>query len=77
MRKTPNRATAATPTSPGPNTPGAAEAPSLAQALQQLIEKTLAANNGNVARTARLLGVSRGMVYRHLKRSALAQDDTT
>ncbi|MEZ5704968.1 MAG: helix-turn-helix domain-containing protein [Burkholderiaceae bacterium] len=53
------------------------EAPSLAQALQQLIEKTLAANNGNVARTARLLGVSRGMVYRHLKRSALAQDDTT
>jgi sigma-54 dependent transcriptional regulator, acetoin dehydrogenase operon transcriptional activator AcoR len=45
------------------------EAPSLAEALQHLIEKTLAANNGNVARTARLLGVSRGMVYRHLKRS--------
>ena len=53
-----------------------AHAPSLAQALQELIEKTLASNHGNVARTARLLGVSRGMVYRHLKRSAQAQDDT-
>jgi sigma-54 dependent transcriptional regulator, acetoin dehydrogenase operon transcriptional activator AcoR len=57
--------------------PASTEAPSLAQALQQLIEKTLAANNGNVARTARLLGVSRGMVYRHLKRPAQAQDETT
>jgi transcriptional regulator of acetoin/glycerol metabolism len=45
------------------------EPQSLAQALQDLIEKTLEANEGNVARTARLLGVSRGMVYRHLKKS--------
>jgi sigma-54 dependent transcriptional regulator, acetoin dehydrogenase operon transcriptional activator AcoR len=48
---------------------GPLEPPSLAQALQRLIEQTLAANEGNVARTARLLGISRGMVYRHLKRS--------
>ena len=46
------------------------DAPSLAEALQRLIDKTLAANNGNVARTARILGVSRGTVYRNLKKSA-------
>jgi transcriptional regulator with PAS, ATPase and Fis domain len=38
---------------------------SLAQTRQHLIEQTLLANGGNVARTARQLGVSRGMVYRH------------
>lgn len=50
-------------------TPPLPEAPSLAEALQRLIDKTLAANNGNVARTARILGVSRGTVYRNLKKS--------
>jgi transcriptional regulator of acetoin/glycerol metabolism len=43
-------------------------APSLAQTQQRLIEDTLQANGGNVARTARQLGVSRGLVYRHLRR---------
>jgi transcriptional regulator of acetoin/glycerol metabolism len=43
-------------------------APSLAQTQQRLIEDTLQANGGNVARTARKLGVSRGLVYRHLRR---------
>ena len=44
------------------------EKPSLAQTQQRLIEDTLQANGGNVARTARQLGVSRGLVYRHLRR---------
>lgn len=33
---------------------------------QQHIEKTLAACGGNVSRAARTLGVSRGLIYRHL-----------
>ena len=40
-------------------------AASLATQRQQLIAETLQANGGNVARTARQLGVSRGLVYRH------------
>lgn len=48
--------------------PAPAEAPSLAQTQQRLIEDTLQANGGNVARTARQLGVSRGLVYRHLRK---------
>jgi transcriptional regulator of acetoin/glycerol metabolism len=53
-----------------PETPAPAPvaAPSLAQTQQRLIEDTLQANGGNVARTARQLGVSRGLVYRHLRR---------
>ena len=35
-----------------------------------LIEQTLAACSGNVSMTARKLGVSRGLVYRHVRRSA-------
>ena len=42
----------------------------LRAANHQLIEKTLAACDGNVSRAARELGVSRGLVYRHLKASA-------
>lgn len=48
--------------------PAPAAAPSLAQTQQRLIEDALRANGGNVARTARQLGVSRGLVYRHLRR---------
>ena len=51
-------------------------APSLAQSQQRLIEETLATQHGNVAKTARLLGVSRGLVYRHL-RKAPAEDIAT
>lgn len=48
--------------------PAPAAAPSLAQTQQRLIEDALQANGGNVARTARQLGVSRGLVYRHLRK---------
>lgn len=41
----------------------------LRTASHQLIEKTLAACAGNVSRAARELGVSRGLIYRHLKAS--------
>lgn len=54
----------------GPEAPAPAPvaAPSLAQTQQRLIEDALQANGGNVARTARQLGVSRGLVYRHLRK---------
>lgn len=42
--------------------------PSLAGLQQRLIEETLLAQGGNVAKTARVLGVSRGLVYRHLRK---------
>lgn len=45
-----------------------ATALSLADTQQRLIGEALQANGGNVARTARQLGVSRGLVYRHLRR---------
>lgn len=48
--------------------PAPVAAPSLAQTQQRLIDDALQANGGNVARTARQLGVSRGLVYRHLRR---------
>lgn len=49
--------------------PAAAPAPaSLADAHRQLIDQTLQRNGGNVARTARELGVSRGLLYRHLQK---------
>ena len=67
---------AAMPPAPGPvpaaepeaPAPAPAAAPSLAQTQQRLIEDALQANGGNVARTARQLGVSRGLVYRHLRK---------
>ncbi len=37
---------------------------------RQLIHQTLQACDGNVSRAARKLGVSRGLVYRHLKQAA-------
>ena len=51
-----------------PAAPAPAAAPSLADTQQRLIGEALLANGGNVARTARQLGVSRGLVYRHLRR---------
>jgi transcriptional regulator of acetoin/glycerol metabolism len=36
----------------------------------QLIERTLGACGGNVSRAARELGVSRGLIYRHIKQAA-------
>lgn len=39
----------------------------LAQSSLSHIQHALAENDGNVARTARALGVSRGLIYRHLK----------
>ena len=42
----------------------------LQDAKLQLIEKTLAACQGNVSRAARELGVSRGLIYRHVKPAA-------
>lgn len=59
--------TAPVDTAPADDAP-ADGAPSLAQAQQQLIEDALRSHGGNVARTARQLGVSRGLVYRHLRR---------
>ena len=60
---------------PEPATTAAAAAPPedstpLRAANQQWVEKTLAACGGNVSRAARELGVSRGLIYRHLKASA-------
>ncbi len=39
---------------------------------RQLVHQTLQACAGNVSRTARKLGVSRGLVYRHLKQAGTA-----
>ena len=36
---------------------------------RHLIERTVAGCGGNVSKAARTLGVSRGLVYRHLKQS--------
>jgi len=44
----------------------ATAASSLAEAQHGLIVSALRANQGNVAKTARQLGVSRGLLYRHL-----------
>lgn len=41
----------------------------LREASQQLIERTLADCGGNVSRAARELGVSRGLIYRHVKQA--------
>jgi transcriptional regulator of acetoin/glycerol metabolism len=66
----------ADPTNPDdtPAPPAAEPAPapaSTAQTLQDadrhLVQRTLQACGGNVSQAARRLGVSRGLVYRHLK----------
>jgi DNA-binding NtrC family response regulator len=43
----------------------------------QLVERTLAEYGGNVSKAARALGVSRGLIYRHLNRSSPAPADAT
>jgi len=54
--------------------PGGSDNPptssSLADIHRALIDRTLAEQGGNIARTARALGVSRGLLYRHLRRQA-------
>ena len=59
--------------------PAAAPAPapapadsSLRESDRHLIGQTLQSCGGNVSKAARLLGVSRGLVYRHLRRAAPA-----
>jgi transcriptional regulator of acetoin/glycerol metabolism len=43
----------------------------------QLVERTLAEYGGNVSKAARALGVSRGLIYRHMNRSPAAPADVT
>lgn len=43
----------------------------------QLVERTLAEYGGNVSKAARALGVSRGLIYRHLNRPPPAPADVT
>lgn len=71
----PMTASAASAATPGaaPNPPASATPPgmpagTLRDTDRHLIEQTLRACDGNVSRAARQLGVSRGLVYRHLKR---------
>ena len=58
---TPARAPAAAPPS---------QAATLRDSDRDLITRTVASCDGNVSKAARQLGVSRGLVYRHLKASA-------
>ncbi len=65
-------------------TPEAGEAPdstasggSLADTHRALIDRTLAEQGGNIARAARALGVSRGLLYRHLRRHATTDGNGT
>jgi len=51
-----------------------APAPSLDEASRVLIEQTLAQCQGNVSRAARLLGVSRGLLYRRLREWSCAEN---
>jgi len=57
-------------TSPAPESAPGATVPTLRDNDRQLIQQTVQACGGNVSKAARTLGVSRGLVYRHLKASA-------
>lgn len=50
-------------------------ASSLAESQQRLIGEALKVHRGNVAKTARLLGVSRGLVYRHMRKAQTGAAD--
>ena len=50
-----------------------ASAPTLRDSDRHLIVRTVQACEGNVSKAARALGVSRGLVYRHLKQARQAQ----
>ncbi len=57
------------PSAPAPTPTGASSAASatLGQHTREVIERTLADCGGNISRTARRLGVSRGLLYRRLR----------
>lgn len=57
-------------TSPAPESAPGATVPTLRDNDRQLIQQTVQACGGNVSKAARTLGVSRGLVYRHLKARA-------
>ena len=65
-------AAAAQPERPAPAV-AALPAATLRDTDRHLIAQTVRACDGNVSKAARTLGVSRGLVYRHLKRAQLAQ----
>jgi sigma-54 dependent transcriptional regulator, acetoin dehydrogenase operon transcriptional activator AcoR len=54
--------------------PGALATPRLWESDLDLIQRTLQACDGNVSETAKLLGVSRGLVYRRLRSAGNASD---
>jgi transcriptional regulator of acetoin/glycerol metabolism len=60
------------PASPSIGAPGASRptAPTLRDNDRHLIRQTVEACGGNVSKAARALGVSRGLIYRHLRASA-------
>lgn len=63
------------PNSPASSTPDHASvpaAPTLRDNDRQLIQQTVQACGGNVSKAARTLGVSRGLIYRHLKGESVA-----
>ena len=55
--------------SPAADVRVSAPAGTLRDTDRHLIEQTVAACEGNVSKAARKLGVSRGLVYRHLKQT--------
>ncbi len=59
----------AVPQAPGGSPPASAAPMTLEQAQAESIDKALETAGGKVARAARALGVSRGVIYRHLQRS--------
>ena len=64
----PEPATAATDMTP-------ASPASLRESEHHIVERTLAEYGGNVSKAARALGVSRGLIYRHLSRRRSTQED--
>jgi transcriptional regulator of acetoin/glycerol metabolism len=68
----------ATATIPAEQTTPVPTAPArLVEHSQRLIETTLAECEGNIAKAARRLGVSRGMLYRRLQKTPVADDGAT
>jgi transcriptional regulator of acetoin/glycerol metabolism len=55
---------------PDASPPIAPTAPTLRDNDRHLIRQTVQACGGNVSKAARALGVSRGLIYRHLRASA-------
>ena len=57
-----------------PELPARVGEASLHEANRHLIDRTLAACQGNVSRAARELGVSRGLIYRRLRQAGAAPE---